>query len=104
MISIEDLGKRDNWLCHLCGQPVKRNAKSGSRRAPTRDHVVPRARGGTNSADNIKLAHRECNSERATRSISKFRKKVGFDDDWRAEMRRRREAREIGLKRIQGLL
>lgn len=33
--------------------------------APSRDHIVPRALGGTNDMSNLKLAHKFCNSIRA---------------------------------------
>ena len=34
--------------------------------APTVDHVVPRARGGTSDPTNLRLAHRRCNGARGS--------------------------------------
>ncbi len=44
--------------CHWCGQPF-----TGEDPA-TADHIVPRARGGTNDLSNLVPAHRSCNSRR----------------------------------------
>jgi 5-methylcytosine-specific restriction protein A len=45
---------RDGYVCWLCHQPG----------AHTVDHVVPRARGGDDSDDNLRAAHGSCNSGR----------------------------------------
>lgn len=103
MISIEDLGNRDNWICHLCGQPVKREGKRNKVWSATRDHVLPKSLGGKDSADNLKLAHRKCNTLRANQPVTKFRKKAGFKQDWKEEMHKRREHREAIFNRIRGV-
>lgn len=46
--------QRDGYVCWLCGQPG----------ADTVDHVIPRARGGTDDDDNLRAAHLSCNSGR----------------------------------------
>lgn len=56
-VSIDVVYKRDNETCHLCGQWV-------SVHDMTLDHVVPLARGGSHTYDNIKLAHAVCNSKK----------------------------------------
>jgi len=48
---------RDRGRCHLCGERVRWLDAS-------RDHVVPRSRGGATTWQNIRLAHRACNSVR----------------------------------------
>lgn len=53
---------RDQAVCHLCGEIVKP-------RAASRDHVVPVSKGGKTTWENIKLAHRSCNSNRGSRVI-----------------------------------
>lgn len=54
---IERIGDRDRWLCHLCRRKV-------SRKNATRDHLIPRADGGTWADENLALAHMRCNSRR----------------------------------------
>jgi 5-methylcytosine-specific restriction endonuclease McrA len=54
----------DGWRCYLCGRATPRrlmgNVRNG--RAPTLDHVVALARGGTHSRANVRCACRSCNS------------------------------------------
>jgi 5-methylcytosine-specific restriction endonuclease McrA len=54
--------ERDNWICHICGDPVDRDAKVPELEAPVLDHVIPIARGGPHTEDNLKTAHFYCNS------------------------------------------
>lgn len=54
--------ERDNWVCHICGDPVNREAKNGDLDYPTLDHIIPLARGGAHSMANLKPAHAWCNS------------------------------------------
>ena len=54
MISIRDLHKRDKGICHICRKYV-------NLRDATREHLVPKAYGGTNDRTNIALAHKWCN-------------------------------------------
>ena len=46
--------------CHLCGRPG----------ADTKDHLLPRAYGGLDTLDNLRPAHRSCNSSRGKRLLS----------------------------------
>jgi len=52
--------KRDGNQCNWCRLPFGKR-KSMAR---TLDHVLPRSRGGTNTLDNLVLAHQFCNSVR----------------------------------------
>jgi 5-methylcytosine-specific restriction endonuclease McrA len=54
--------ERDGWTCHICGDPVDRDAVVPDLAAPVLDHVVPLARGGSHSEANLKTAHFYCNS------------------------------------------
>lgn len=45
-------------ICHICKQPG----------ADTRDHVIPVIAGGTNAPENIRPAHRSCNSAKGSSS------------------------------------
>lgn len=54
--------ERDGWTCHICGDPVDRNAVVPDLASPVLDHVIPLARGGAHSEANLKTAHFYCNS------------------------------------------
>ena len=56
---------RDDWMCRLCHEPVHREAEVPHPLAPTIDHVVPLARGGTHEMANVQTAHFECNRLKA---------------------------------------
>ena len=59
--------ERDGWRCQLCGEPVDMCAPAHANLAPSLDHIVPRAHGGSDEPDNLRLAHRVCNSARGSR-------------------------------------
>lgn len=52
--------ERDGWRCHLCGGDVWRHQSDPTKVAQT-DHVVPKSRGGSNVASNLRTACRRCN-------------------------------------------
>jgi 5-methylcytosine-specific restriction endonuclease McrA len=52
---------RDAWTCQLCMQPVDRDACVPDPRAPTLDHVLALANGGTHEPSNVQLACFRCN-------------------------------------------
>lgn len=63
------LYKREHGICYLCGEPVDLNdyewvdgAFIAGNRYPSVDHVVALHDGGTHTWDNVRLAHRLCNS------------------------------------------
>lgn len=56
---------RDGSVCWLCREPVDFDAPPNSDWSATLDHVVTRAAGGSDGVDNLRLAHRWCNSVRA---------------------------------------
>lgn len=56
---------RDGDLCWICGLKLdRRNRNEFSPGYITFDHVIPRALGGIDSIENIRLAHKKCNNER----------------------------------------
>lgn len=68
-ITIEGLYRRDNGVCHICGEicnwddkVIKNSVVVCGNNYPSIDHVMPLAKGGVHSWDNVKLAHRICNS------------------------------------------
>ena len=61
-VSRRKIYERDHWTCRLCWEPLDRDAKVPHPKAPTIDHVIPLARGGTHEPDNVQAAHFQCNS------------------------------------------
>jgi 5-methylcytosine-specific restriction endonuclease McrA len=59
---LQGIADRDNNKCHICGDAVDWNDSPQGNWYPSIDHVVPLSRGGCHTFDNIKLAHRWCNS------------------------------------------
>lgn len=56
--------ERDGWTCQLCGQVLDRNADPQSDWYPSLDHIVPQSKGGGHTFENLRGAHRWCNSVR----------------------------------------
>lgn len=52
------LYERDQGICGICHEPV--TEEDGPHR-PSMDHIIPLARGGTHTIDNLQLAHLSCN-------------------------------------------
>jgi len=70
-ITAKKLYYRDGGVCWICGKPCDIDdyeEKDGTvvcgDNYPSVDHVVPISEGGTDSWDNVKLAHRSCNTKR----------------------------------------
>ena len=70
-IKLDKLIERDNGICYICGCETNRddhNYRHGwftiGDSYPTIDHVMPLAKGGTHTWDNVRLACRRCNSEK----------------------------------------
>lgn len=61
---------RDDWTCHICGDPVNRSAKVPESDAPTLDHVIALAAGGAHHESNLRTAHFYCNSVKRERPLS----------------------------------
>jgi 5-methylcytosine-specific restriction endonuclease McrA len=68
-ITLEKLYQRDSGYCYICGSKCDWNDKEERHGTvvcgntyPSIDHVVPLARGGLHSWENVRLAHRICNS------------------------------------------
>ena len=55
------LARRDKSICAFCGGHV-------APKDVTRDHVIPRARGGKDVWTNVVLAHRSCNMRKGCRT------------------------------------
>ena len=76
-ITLERLYKRDRGVCYLCGEMCDWSDKEEREDAiicgdqyPSIDHVIPLAKGGEHSWQNVKLAHRKCNTEKRDSLLS----------------------------------
>lgn len=68
-ITLPKLYLRDGGKCYLCGGTVDMKAHHNSDTYGSIDHVTPTARGGAHTWDNVRLAHRICNSVKADKLI-----------------------------------
>lgn len=66
-VSPQKVFERDGWKCHLCGKAINRKAVVPHPKAPTIDHVIPLASGGTHEPLNCRAAHFLCNSIKGDR-------------------------------------
>lgn len=71
-ITHEEVAERDNFVCHICQELVDMSLPRTSKRGATLDHVVPITRGGTDSVDNLRLAHWECNVRKSNRFMEEL--------------------------------
>jgi len=66
------LAKRDKDVCWICKKKVdwqdftinENGYRVTGKNYPSQDHVVPLAKGGTHTWDNVRLAHFKCNTEK----------------------------------------
>lgn len=56
--------ERDGWTCQLCNTAVDASLDPNDNWAASLDHRVPQSLGGAHDADNLRLAHRWCNTMR----------------------------------------
>lgn len=68
-ITLDKLLKRDNNICYLCNKECNEldyiyqgNTFIAGNYYPSIDHVIPLSKGGTHTWDNVRLAHRICNT------------------------------------------
>lgn len=74
LISARTLYERDGGVCWICGGMCDINADPNSNYYPSVDHIVPQSLGGKDTLDNVKLAHRICNTIRgANQNINEVR-------------------------------
>ena len=69
-IDRREIFNRDNYTCHICNEATDATVRHPSPMAPTIDHVIPLAKGGTHTKDNIKTAHSRCNTSKGARLLS----------------------------------
>lgn len=77
--TLKQIYRRDNGICYLCGGlcdyndfKVKGDTIICGDYYPSVDHIIALANGGADTLDNIKLAHRLCNSKKANTPVINF--------------------------------
>lgn len=78
-ISLDKLIQRDEGICKICGRKVDINDYYYNNEGyfiagnnyPSIDHIIPLAKGGTHTWDNVQLTHRYCNSIKCDKMIDK---------------------------------
>lgn len=68
-INLKSLFQRDNGKCYLCNCEVNMDEHHNHNLYGSIDHVIPISKGGTHTWDNVKLAHRKCNSLKGSTMI-----------------------------------
>lgn len=71
---------RDKPACHICGRAIDYTLPHLDPRSFVVDHVRPLAKGGTDTLDNKKAAHRECNSKKRARLVAPIVRRSGSLD------------------------
>ena len=56
-----EIYERDSWVCGICEGAVDASLAHPDPMSASLDHVVPLAKGGTHTWDNLQLAHLRCN-------------------------------------------
>lgn len=64
-----DVFIRDNWVCHLCGEAIDPDLPRTDSMGATIDHVMPLARGGDDSLENVRAAHFLCNVRKGSKNF-----------------------------------
>jgi hypothetical protein len=64
---------RMGTTCGICGDPIDVSVRHPNPGSPTVDHIVPMARGGSHTWDNVQPAHMYCNSVKSDRDLDAVR-------------------------------
>lgn len=68
-ITVEALAIRDGLDCYLCNQEIDLSIPRNTPMGATIEHILPRAHGGMDTWDNVKLAHWICNNAKSDKLI-----------------------------------
>jgi 5-methylcytosine-specific restriction endonuclease McrA len=63
---------RDNWTCRYCGAVPEPEHEGHPNKGMQLDHIVPRAKGGSNAASNLVVACCLCNSNKGARDVGEW--------------------------------
>lgn len=70
--TLAEIAQRDRRTCQLCRKRVAMTKVVPHPKAPTIDHVVPLADGGSDLRSNVQLAHFLCNSTKSNRGTQQL--------------------------------
>jgi 5-methylcytosine-specific restriction endonuclease McrA len=73
--------------CRYCGVLMTDWNGREDWRAPSRDHQIPRARGGRNVVENIEIICRRCNSDKGNLTPEEFTNRLSHSNGERARRR-----------------
>ncbi|MFJ8913417.1 HNH endonuclease signature motif containing protein [Amycolatopsis sp. NPDC102389] len=65
---LRELAAASGAACGLCGHRIDLDLPAEHKMSFTADHIVPRSKGGQDTLDNARPAHRTCNSSRGNRA------------------------------------
>lgn len=68
---------RDQPACHICGMAIDYSLPHLDPKAFVVDHVKALVNGGTDTLDNKKAAHRDCNSKKRARAFAPIVRRSG---------------------------
>lgn len=68
---------RRKEACHICGDPIDYTLPRTDPKSFVIDHVIPLAKGGRDALDNVRAAHRDCNSKKRARIIAPIVRRSG---------------------------
>lgn len=85
-ISLNKLYKKYRGVCAICGEKCNfndcyyddNNTFIAGNKYPSVDHMIPIAKGGTHTWDNVQLAHRYCNSIKSDKFIENDKGQLRF--------------------------
>ena len=85
VIPLDEVIERDNGICYICGCKTDKADSYTDANGyfvcgdtyPTRDHVIPVAKGGTHTWDNVRLACHKCNSIKNDRLLEECASELG---------------------------
>lgn len=60
-----EIFERDGWVCGICGMRIDPSLRWPDQRSASVDHIVPVAKGGEDTRENVRAAHLGCNTRRA---------------------------------------
>ena len=73
---------REEDICCICGKPVDKSLPGAHPMGPTLEHTTPWSRGGTNTRDNVHLAHRSCNIRKGNGTNARVTPPIPTSRDW----------------------
>lgn len=62
--------ERDGWRCQICKLKVNPRYTGTHPKAPSLDHIIPLAVGGTHQPSNVQLTHFGCNARKSSRAAN----------------------------------